>query len=311
MIAMSAMRTGALGVLAGRAPTDRVHRTAACDACRVAVDWEGGAAEHPDDEAHLGALLRAGGCVHGTRDGWRDEGQLFDPRIERHRELAGDGWRGAVGGFCPTQGFGSVGDLAWYFRSRWDEWTLDVGPEDVRHGGYVDHDAAVWSSAGDGGHAVPEAAALIAAQLARYLADAAAARRPLAALPWPDAARVRDLIAFEEPELIELRDAEGIVLEFAWRDLRARRATQWLRFRPRPADYVAALGRVLPLVELIRRAGDAWLVTREGLDGGARDVAPFDPATLDADGPTPGALLPDLAGVVVDAELRAWAGGAP
>ncbi len=99
---------------------------------------------------------------------------------------------GEVGGNCPVQGGGRVGPLFgldaqhWYFRARWDRWTLDVGPDEGDLlGMYVDEDRAVWraegrwGSEGDAGwmpYAVAEA--IIVEALTRYLAGEPAWKAP-------------------------------------------------------------------------------------------------------------------------------------
>jgi hypothetical protein len=37
-----------------------------------------------------------------------------------------DGWEGRLEGFCPVQGYGTLGELSWYFRARWEEWRFEV-----------------------------------------------------------------------------------------------------------------------------------------------------------------------------------------
>lgn len=80
-----------------------------------------------------------------------------------------------IGGYCPVQGFGAVGDLCWYFRARGERWELRVGQEDPDLNGYVD--VAVWTANGFWGEAydagwMPHATAmgLVWEGLRRYLA---------------------------------------------------------------------------------------------------------------------------------------------
>jgi hypothetical protein len=43
--------------------------------------------------------------------------------------LSGDGWRGEFGGTTPVQGLGEVDGRRFYFRARWEEWSLSVAEE--------------------------------------------------------------------------------------------------------------------------------------------------------------------------------------
>jgi len=50
-----------------------------------------------------------------------------------------------LGGNCPVQGFGRVGDKGLYFRSRGEWWTVDIGSADSD---YVSEENAIFSVAG-------------------------------------------------------------------------------------------------------------------------------------------------------------------
>lgn len=52
--------------------------------------------------------------------------QQCDEAEDVPAERSGDGWKGSIYGFCPVQGHGSVDNLFWYFRSRHEEWRLEV-----------------------------------------------------------------------------------------------------------------------------------------------------------------------------------------
>lgn len=81
-----------------------------------------------------------------------------------------------VGGACPTQGWGGIGPLRWYFRARHGSWTLSVGVgEDVFSAGiltYVDSATAIWNAEGEdetnGWMDREDARSLILATLDRY-----------------------------------------------------------------------------------------------------------------------------------------------
>lgn len=36
-----------------------------------------------------------------------------------------------IGGNCPVQAEGFIGDKAFYFRARWDKWTFGVGTDPI------------------------------------------------------------------------------------------------------------------------------------------------------------------------------------
>ena len=55
-------------------------------------------------------------------------------QMDTATKRSGDGWSGEVCGACPVQGSGSVGEYSWFFRARYDEWSLDVYAEPGRAG---------------------------------------------------------------------------------------------------------------------------------------------------------------------------------
>lgn len=59
-------------------------------------------------------------------------------------ERSGAGWQGAVYGFCPVQGHGTVDGLSWYFRARHDEWRFEVWREPFGPYGHLPAGDPIW-----------------------------------------------------------------------------------------------------------------------------------------------------------------------
>ncbi len=60
-----------------------------------------------------------------------------DAENEGYRSGEGERWAGYLTGNCPVQGYGEIdGDLHWYFRARYDGWSLGIGasPDDAVDG---------------------------------------------------------------------------------------------------------------------------------------------------------------------------------
>ncbi len=76
----------------------------------------------------------------------------YDDLEDAPFEKAGDGWAGHLEGFCPVQGIGTVGDLHWYFRARWDSWSFEVYPTTCE-GDLPASSTCVWFTEGDYGNA--------------------------------------------------------------------------------------------------------------------------------------------------------------
>jgi hypothetical protein len=68
-----------------------------------------------------------------------------DEQEDADWERSGDGWKGSIGGSCPLQGHGSVGNLFWYFRARHDEWRFEVYPTTCA-GALPPDETMVWSA---------------------------------------------------------------------------------------------------------------------------------------------------------------------
>ena len=41
-------------------------------------------------------------------------------------EVTGKNWSGKIYGQCPVQGFGLVDGYPWYFRARWETWSMEI-----------------------------------------------------------------------------------------------------------------------------------------------------------------------------------------
>lgn len=50
--------------------------------------------------------------------------------VDAPYEMSGDGWNGGIFGFCPVQANGKAGEQEWFFRARWDQWSLEVRDRD-------------------------------------------------------------------------------------------------------------------------------------------------------------------------------------
>lgn len=59
-------------------------------------------------------------------------------------ERSGEGWSGAIGGFCPVQGLGTVDGLHWYFRARWESWRFEVWREPFGPHGSLPASEPMW-----------------------------------------------------------------------------------------------------------------------------------------------------------------------
>lgn len=51
----------------------------------------------------------------------------FFAEQREHGAKYGDGWHGEISGACPVQGLGEVDGVPWYFRSRGEHWSLEIG----------------------------------------------------------------------------------------------------------------------------------------------------------------------------------------
>ena len=49
--------------------------------------------------------------------------------LEWESEQSGDGWDGRIHGYVPVQGNGTIDGLPWYFRARWDSWSLSISED--------------------------------------------------------------------------------------------------------------------------------------------------------------------------------------
>jgi hypothetical protein len=63
-------------------------------------------------------------------------------------DVSGEGFSGDIHGYMPVQGFGVVGSYRWYFRARWNWWSLEVFPRELTTICADDEDIA-WMAAGD------------------------------------------------------------------------------------------------------------------------------------------------------------------
>lgn len=86
---------------------------ASCSVCKLDHDYRG---ESRDSLDYVRETFAALGCTHV--DQFEDEGTPFDPRTEHEREFTVGDLTGSVGGFCPIQGQGRIGELHWYYRDR-------------------------------------------------------------------------------------------------------------------------------------------------------------------------------------------------
>lgn len=55
--------------------------------------------------------------------------EACDKAEDAPSDRQGEGWAGRIGGFCPVQGNGSVGNYFWYFRARHDAWSFEIYSE--------------------------------------------------------------------------------------------------------------------------------------------------------------------------------------
>lgn len=108
------------------------------------------------------------GCSHWAQP-YTDTGALFDPRTVQSAGHIEADFSGNVVGFCPTQGFGTVDRLHWYFRSRWDEHSFCIA-DTKEHTNAWDETGpgVVFYREGNGGHAVTEAWEIIHGYIAEW-----------------------------------------------------------------------------------------------------------------------------------------------